>query len=146
MVESHLSNKSEENIEASELLISKNLYASSVHCSYYATFQHLTCKWSHYSRLTFKEVTNKSKGADSHNYLIDEIIGFIKARELGCETDVIQKNVKETNIHRLRRNIFDLKSFRKKSDYLDICIDKTISEKSLNFSKNIIRKINNYMP
>lgn len=146
MEESHLNNKSEENIMASELLITNNLYAPSVHCSYYAIFQFLTCKWSQYSDLTFKQISNNSKGADSHNYLIEEVIGFIKDNELDGVTDTIQRNVIKTNIQKLKGKINDLKSFRKKSDYQNIYIDVKISEQSLNYSKDIIKKIKNYMP
>ena len=146
MEESHLNNKSEENIKASELLITNKLYASSVHCSYYATFQFLTCKWSQYSKLTFIQIENNSKGSDSHKYLIDEVIGFIKTSELDGVTDTVLKNVKRSNIQKLKGKINDLKSFRKKSDYKDVCIDDQTSEKSLNYSKDIIKKIKNYMP
>ena len=146
MEESHLNNKSEENIKASELLITNNLYAPSVHCSYYATFQFLTCKWSQYSKLTFKEIANNSKGSGSHNYLIKEVIDYIKTNELDGVTDTVQRNVKNTNIQKLKRNIKDLKIFRKKSDYQNICIGVEISEQSLEYSKDIINKIKNYMP
>jgi len=46
----------------------------------------------------------------------------------------------------LKRSIKDLKIFRKKSDYQDFCIDVQTSESSLKYSKDIVNKINKYMP
>lgn len=146
MEESYLSNKSTENLEASEMLIANNLFASSVHCSYYAMLQYMTCKLSNYGNISFLTIRKNSKGYGSHNYIISETINYIKSEELKPDLDYIQKNVNKTNIQKLKRKVADLKSFRVKSDYHNVEIDKVFGNKTLSFSKEIIKELNNYMP
>lgn len=143
---SNLSNKSEQNRISSELLFDKGLYASSIHCSYYAVFQFMTCKLSECLNIGFDTITQNSKSKGSHKYVIEELIKNIKTKELSVDMDMVEKNVKSTNIQKLKSKINDLKSFRVQSDYHNIEINDIKSNKSLELSKEIVKKLKIYMP
>jgi len=131
------------NLNASVLLIENSLFASSVHCSYYAMLQFMTCKLSAFNSVTFETITANSKGPGSHEYVIGETITHLKSSLSGLDT--LKKEVERTNIHKLKGKIKDLKLLRVQSDYHNIEIDAALSDKALAFSKEIISKINTYI-
>lgn len=88
-------------------------------------------------------ILQNSKGPGSHEYVINETLGIIRASVKDLEP--ILKNVELTNIQKLRKNIGDLKLFRVQSDYHNIEIDPTTSNKALDLSQNIISKINTFL-
>lgn len=146
MVASQLSIKSAQNINASSMLIENNLHASSVHCSYYGMFQFMTCKLSHAKEISFDTIRINAKGPGSHNYVISEIIDFLKEKELSTALNEIQKNVVRTNLQKLKGRINDLKNSRKQSDYFDFQVDAVLSTRSLESSKKIITDLKKYIP
>lgn len=129
---SFIKEKSEFNIDAAEELIKTCNYAPSVHCSYYASFQFIKFTLRKCRKITYEQIEKESFSSKrgSHNYLIDAALsafeheGFDKRERAG-----------------LRRKFIDLKTFRMKSDYHNVQIFSTDAEKSLSFSKEIIRTI-----
>ncbi len=84
-----LLNKSKISIKSSEILIEKELYNSSFHCSYYAVFQHL--KYKCLSNENFEndlKYAKKKKG--SHNFVIDY---FFKIKDKK-EYEPLKKRIK----------------------------------------------------
>lgn len=132
---SHLSNKSIDNLNASNLLISNKLYASSVHCSYYAMLQHMTCKLKDCWNITFTELSNKSKAdkKNSHEFLIKSSL------------DIVEMNKNSFTKRAIKKQIYDLKTFREESDYHEIEILEVKSIQALDLSKIIIQKLNEFI-
>ena len=140
---SHLQNKSETNFKAAKLLIKEELYASSVHCSYYGMFQFLICKYAKVLDKPFDEIAQESKGEGSHKYIINGLTRHIKSTFKNLGT--VQKNVKETNFQRnVTRKIKDLKNYRVKSDYRNIEVSEEMSKKCNNLSTKIVEEIKEY--
>lgn len=132
---SHLSIKSSQNLSASTLLIDNKLYASSVHCSYYAMLQHMTCKLKDSWGITFKELGNRSKAdkKKSHEFLIKGSL------------DIIELNRNSFVKREVSNLIKDLKTYREESDYHEIEIIKDKSELALELSNKIILKLNEFL-
>lgn len=140
-----LSKKSTENLVASDLLITNKLYASSVHCSYYSMFQHMTCKLIKGKNITLNQFSTNSKDDEdraSHKYLLDETISFLTRKANRLET--LERNIKLGQFQILRRNINGLKTLRVESDYKDITILEEKSKKALKDSQKIITDLNTY--
>lgn len=137
---SHLSKKSSSNLLASTMLIANSHFASSVHCSYYAVFQHMTCVLNRKMSLSFEDILKNSKGPGSHDYVINNTISFLHQSII--ETDIVKKEVERTNIQKIRKKIIDLKLMRVQSDYHNFEIDNDTSDKALSISKEIITKLN----
>lgn len=126
-------------MSASSLLIEKEFYASSIHCSYYAVFQHLTCFLNLKMKLSFEDIIKNSKGPGSHDYVINQTISFLN--QSISETDLISVNIEKYKIQKIRKKICDLKLLRIQSDYHNLLIDNNISDKAHLLSKEIISKI-----
>lgn len=62
--------KSEQNYEATEVLLFAKLYAPAVHCAYYSSLQHIIYLVHEYTGLTEDEIRENTKGGGSHNYYI----------------------------------------------------------------------------
>ncbi len=75
---SFLSNKSEFNLEAAKILIENNLYAPSVHCSYYSVFQKLKYKYISKKNLSYDDLNQNigSNTKSTHTYIVDEFCDF----------------------------------------------------------------------
>lgn len=141
---SNLSNKSIANLNASNLLITNKLYASSVHCSYYAVLQHMTCKLKESCNITFEELANKSENDDrtSHRFILEEII-----RELTIKANMLpqlERNIKLRDFQRLKNKIKNLKALRIESDYRDIEIDSDKGNSALISGKQIIFELDTH--
>lgn len=126
---SFLNNKSEFNLDGAQLLINNNLYAPSVHCSYYSVFQKLKYKYVLKKNISYDDLTQMilSDSRNTHKYVIEEFCNFIQDRYKKRE---------------LRNKINDLKAFRVESDYEDLEINYDKSNLALTKSKEIIREIN----
>jgi len=124
---SKLREKSKFNLDAAEVLITKNLYAPSVHCSYYSCFQRIKCIFPEYFNLTYNQIdsTVASIKTSEHNYLIHYLSNQIK-QKLG---DVEYRN--------FNNDIKDLKLFRTESDYKEIEVTSDLSNKALKLAKRI---------
>lgn len=108
------------------------MFAPSVHCSYYAMLQHMTCKLKDAWGITFKDLSNKSKAdkKKSHEFLIKGSL------------DIIELNRNSFVKREVHNWIKDLKTYREESDYHEIEIDRKKSELALDLSKKIIKKLN----
>lgn len=144
---SYLKDKSEFNLKAAQILITEKLYASSVHCSYYAMLQFMICQYADCFGKSFDEISRETKDkGGSHNYIINGMIDYIKSTyRSDPKIDRVQRNVKDTNIHRLHTKIKDIKKFRVKSDYRNISIDKDEGEKAYKWSLEIKNKIKEFL-
>lgn len=98
----YITQKAEHNLRASALLVDNELYAPSIHCSYYAGFQ-LSKRKLAGCGITYDEQDKAAKESktDSHNYIIT----------------TTEEHVSDPVMY--RHNIGMLKRLRKKSDYLD---------------------------
>lgn len=77
--------KSEENILAAEELISKGYYNSSIHCSYYALFQHMKYILDHCGLCTYESQDKKTNTKGSHDNILKELEPHIKDVQLRCK-------------------------------------------------------------
>lgn len=129
---SYIKEKSSFNIDSAKELIKMHLYAPSVHCSYYGSFQFMKHTLKDFRNTTYEEIesdcVNYSRG--THGYMIDNILSELRKK--------IKDTTEFTNIKRIIR---DLKEFRINSDYYNVQIIIDDAEKSLNYSENIIRII-----
>ena len=115
---SKLKEKSEFNIDAAELLLSKYLYAPSVHCSYYSCFQLLKYTIKSFFGIDYETqaVNCSTSRQKSHvyvvNYVSTELSRFVSFEE--CRN--------------FKRTIKDLKQFRVESDYenVEVSLDKGV--------------------
>lgn len=144
---SYLEEKSNQNLKAAKFLMNEKLYASSVHCSYYAALQFMTNEYARCLKKNFKEIAKEAEdGKGSHNYIINGIIDYIKSTYRKDPTiETLQRNVKDSNIHKLHRKIKDLKVFRVKSDYRNEAIDKDSGEKVYNSSLEIRKALKEFL-
>lgn len=119
--------KSEQNIEAAELLISNKFYASSVHCSYYSCLQLMT-----YIVLTEDVMTESQleKSKRSHEDLITITYDFLRER-----TDDFYES------RQIKNKISDAKGSRKRADYQNSEIDLVMSEKVFKEMKEVNAKL-----
>lgn len=127
-----LKEKSKFNIDSAQCLIENNLYAPSVHCSYYGSFQFMKHKLKNCRNATYGdiEVACLNYKGGTHGYIIDNILQELKA--------TINNNREFAEIKRI---IKDLKAFRIKSDYYDSQILNEEAQKSIDYSKEIIQTI-----
>lgn len=130
---SHLKLKSEHNLLAAEILIENGLHAPSVHCSYYSCFQLSKYALKEFAGIDYiqqEEELNQLKQKQSTKFGSHEYVIF----KLGNE---INRCSKET--YRIFSTNFKiLKSFRKKSDYLDEMISDEQSKESLRLSTELV--------
>ncbi|NMH24053.1 hypothetical protein [Flavobacterium solisilvae] len=120
--------KSDNNIDAAELLIAKGLHSSSVHCSYYGSFQRIMYSLKNHLGISYSDLDNMCKGKDSHIFLIRLCCDEFKKKG---------KTAREAND--LDRDLNDLKILRKKSDYKDEIIVPDDSDEALRISNRVIR-------
>lgn len=132
--------KSKENLSAASLLIQNELYASSVHCSYYSCLQRLKGLISQAYNIEYDELEKErsqlnrkilKRNLATHEFLID--------RKL---SDLIRRERKD---HKLISEINDIKLYRTKSDYENVKIDHSDAELVLSKTEKIIEKLNNLL-
>lgn len=116
-----LKQKSEFNLLAAELLLRENLYAPSVHCSYYSCLQLIKFSIKDFFEVDYSELSSNiaSSKKNSHSYMIE----FVK--------NEIRGKIDRQRERDFSRNIKDLKQFREESDYDDIEIVREMGEKAL---------------
>lgn len=129
-----LAQKSAFNIQAAEKLIQNNLFAPSVHCSYYGCFQSMKRVFPEYFKIDYKNLDKLiASGKDNeHSYIIKEISTEIK------------KHLGATEHTEFNRKIKDLKTFRVKSDYKNEEILVNHAQESLKKSKELIEFLKTY--
>lgn len=124
---SKLKEKSELNLTAAEYLINKDLYAPSVHCSYYACFQLMKYTIKEFFGMEYDELTDNiaKNRLNTHGYIIKYVL------------DEIQSNWDRFEYSKFSRKIKDLKNFREESDYDNIEISIDQSNKAFQYAKDI---------
>lgn len=128
---SKLKQKSNFNIDAAIVLLEQNLFAPSVHCSYYSCFQLLkyTIKdffGIDYEKQAINALASKQK---THQYVVNYI-----SNELKSYVSVIESR-------NFKRKINDLKQYRVESDYENI----EVSYEKGNDAFNRANEIRNYI-
>lgn len=124
---SKLRQKSDFNIDAASALLKQNLFAPSVHCSYYSCFQLLKYTIKDFFEVDYETLavnisTSKQK---THQYVINYI-----TKEL-----VTLAGIKESQD--FKRKIKDLKQFREESDYEDIEVNSDKGNNAYNKAREI---------
>jgi len=124
---SKLREKSKFNLDAAEVLITKNLYAPSVHCSYYSCLQRIKSILPDFFGVSYQQIDiNVSSGKlNEHSYLIQYI------------SKQIYTNIGYNEYVDFKRNIGDLKEFRIHSDYKDIEVTWDQSSKAYRLATEI---------
>ena len=129
--------KSTQNFSAASLLIQNELYASSVHCSYYSCLQKLKNVISRANNIEYDELEserrelnkkNPSRNLATHEFLIDKKL-----------MDLIRRERKD---HKLISEINDIKLYRTKSDYENVAIGYSDAESVLSKTQKVIEKLN----
>ena len=118
---SRLKTKSDLNFDAAQLLLNKNLYAPSVHCSYYSCFQLIKYTIKSFFSIDYDDLSSRiaTSKQKTHAYVIRFMTDEI--RSLG--------GIEESR--EFNRAIKDLKQFREESDYEDVLIDIASGDKAL---------------
>lgn len=133
-----LKEKSVFNLDAADLLIKNTLYASSIHCSYYAAHQFMVSKLGQIKGLTYDGLSaliNASKTGPqasklgSHQFVIKEI------------KDAVKPKMNNKDYFTLTNIITDLKLLREEADYHDVSINDVKANTSRKYSKQIIDDI-----
>jgi uncharacterized protein (UPF0332 family) len=123
---SYLKAKSEFNKSAAELLYDNNLYAPSVHCAYYSCLQLIKFLVKDFMNVDYpdQKIESDYLKQNSHEYVIGKLLNEVHGLN---RFDYID----------LRRNIYDLKSFREISDYENQIVDIDLSKKSIDKANDI---------
>jgi uncharacterized protein (UPF0332 family) len=125
--------KAKLNLIAAEVLLEKSLYASSVHCSFYAclqvAFHVLFVILKQDEKKVLNDMRQKKKG--KHQHVSDLIV-----------EEIVKKNRKDAEW--FSRNFSELKTLRVKADYKDETISLDEGQDALNTTNainNLIKKI-----
>lgn len=131
---SNIKNKSEINSLSAQFLNDNSLYASSVHCAYYAVFQMLLHKLAGFksTSISILNQTIATSNKTTHVYVIDEFCVHLRS------------NFDRYKLRDLKNEIKDLKQFRVESDYHDKEIDSSKSEQALQKSVSILQTIKHF--
>jgi hypothetical protein len=123
----YLVKKSEQNNDAAKLLLSKDLFASSVHCSYFACFQLMKSHVKHILNIDYLTLDNriKSKSKSTHKYLI------------GLMTNKVHHVLSSEDAHTFKTKLKELKQLRVETDYENIEITQEKSTKALELSETV---------
>lgn len=126
-----LENKSIENHAAGLILISQNLFSSSVHCSYYSCIQLMKYLLLLNEGKTEEELYLMQQTAKQnlHEFLINYFI----------------QQLRENNVYTVYRNsigkLTQLKALRNDSDYKEIIIDETKARLASDLSFKILKDL-----
>lgn len=124
---SKLRQKSDFNIIAANTLLKQNLFAPSVHCSYYSCFQLLKYTIKEFFGVDYEAQAIKISATKlkTHqyvvNYISNELITFVGKEES----------------RKFKRTIKDLKQFRVESDYENIEVNSEKGNKAYNKANEI---------
>jgi ankyrin repeat protein len=72
-----LKKKSEENLQAIDILISSKLKAPVIHCAYYSSLQLVIHYFYEYCGITEEEVKFETSNGGSHNYYLNKLVNEI---------------------------------------------------------------------
>jgi uncharacterized protein (UPF0332 family) len=126
-----IANKSDFNLQAAEELIKKNLYAPSVHCSYYGCFQKMKSILSQRLSIPYEKIdqTIATTRCGEHWYVRDTIIKDLSGK-LGLS---LAKNVDKyiKSLYRSRIN----------ADYKDVEIFSDTANEAMRISNDVITQL-----
>lgn len=134
---SNLSNKSAILQLAARLLHENSLYPAVAHDAYYGCYQLMKHLWLYSMGKTQREldVNCSLANAKSHEYLLNEIVVFVKESH--------DKNAMDDS-RLLRNEVPQLKRLRTDADYNDTVFDFIKSNNSLTLSDRIIKVLKKY--
>jgi hypothetical protein len=126
---SQLSNKSEINKAAAELLQDKSYYPSVVHCAYYSCIQLMKHILLFTLNKTEAEIANevRNSGEGSHEIMINNINGHLRSNNKDWKT--------------FNSSINQLKRLRVNADYENIQIDSTKGSNSILLSNTVLKHL-----
>lgn len=128
-----LKQKSDENIQASQLLIKQCLYASSVHCSYYACVQLMLHILRSHLKLTEEKIKEvQDEGAKTHGGFHAWIIAEMAFH-------LLKKQNKYITAKDFRDGIEDLRRLRRDADYENKTIEEKNAKKACETACNILK-------
>lgn len=122
--------KSEENLNAANLLIRSSMYMASIHCSYYSSFQLSKYLLKTHYNIDYDEQKSNSKGKDSHYYVINETSNRIDS-------------VSHIAFLDFSKFISKLKQLRHKADYSVETISEKEATKAYQCANNIMDLLKN---
>lgn len=130
---SKIKQKSDFNHDAAKILIDKNYYAPSVHCSYYSCFQLMKFTIKDFFEISYQDLTNRIGSAkqNTHSYVI---------KYIGNE---IRQNVDILEFREFNNKIRDLKYYREQSDYDNFEVTIDDGKKALKLADEIRGKLKN---
>lgn len=119
--------KSNENMNAANLLVSKNMYTASIHCFYYSGFQLSRYVLCNSFGVPYSQQDSESRGKDSHFYVIEKTGAYLDKRH---HIDMLD----------YMKFINKLKSLRKKADYsmYEITPDEAFKAQKYAVSLNLL--------
>jgi hypothetical protein len=122
------------NQSAADVLIKKQYYVSSVHCSYYSCFQLILFILESYHNITWDNINTEKQTSNngSHEIAIKKI-----------KNDLIYNfKIDSINFKDFNDNIHKLKKLRTDSDYKGINVDMAYSNTAFNISKSLTTFLN----
>ena len=122
---SHLLTKSQENLQAAQILKNRSLFASSIHCSYYSCVQLMKHTLMQKMNKTSDEIDTESNGEGSHQWLIKEIFNIL----------FFDKNDWNT-ANNFNIGVNELKKLRMKADYKNKLIVASDSQNGIEKANN----------
>lgn len=122
--------KSQENLDAADLLIKSKKYSASIHCSYYAVFQYAkyALKQNMVNPISYSKQQKKGN-KNSHMFIISLL------------ENLNEKASNKTKSADIREKMCRLKKKREKADYSLSLANKKSSTDIYNDAKNIICEI-----
>lgn len=125
-------------------MIDNGLYASSVHCSYYAVLQFMTCVYCESLNKSLDDISKVTKGkGGTHKYVIDGLFSYIiSTYRKNSDLENIEKNIKDSQVRKIKRKVNDLKHYRVRSDYQNVSIYKEDGVKAYEWSLKVEEEIN----
>ena len=119
--------KAQENLKAAELLIANAMYASSIHCSYYASLQLSKRKLMESGGLSYDQQDQevKKQQTDTHNFVIfstENCVTYISINEKEVVLRLTSINTTEDSEMRFNYDILDIPQFNEisKNDYTEL--------------------------
>ncbi|GHT88368.1 hypothetical protein FACS189474_3500 [Bacteroidia bacterium] len=122
---SKLKLKSDENLNAAQLLINNQKYNSSVHCSYYGCFQFMKSILCNNLKIGYN-LQDAKKGSDTHDYIFGLLLHTM-------DNFSMQR--------KFRSNFSGLKEKRKRADYENALIDITDSLNAIEEARIIMSNL-----
>ncbi len=131
-----LQKKSDCNFKSAGKLLDYQLYASSVHCSYYSCFQAVVAFYLDKSKRDYSEVQKEISDTKRkvHTYYIDKVCGIHISQSAN-----INKHKESKTLRDLYKN---LKELRVEADYHNVDMSESEAKKAFENCGQLIKKLN----